>query len=108
MSRALVTALILCASMAGASEQVGCAPVQVDETRRLALMEAVRRRPVNVRVLEYIQVVCVVALMGFMLFVTFFDTTDIFGDNKKAEAPPKPSFRGVEKVEPAAEVVPAP
>ncbi len=70
----------------------------------IALMEAVRRRPVNVRVLEYIQVVCVVALMGFMLFVTFFDTTDIFGDNKKVEAPPKPSFRGVEKMEPAAEV----
>ncbi|MFD0982785.1 tetratricopeptide repeat protein [Tropicimonas aquimaris] len=45
MSRTLATALILCASMAGASEQVGCAPVQVDETRRLALMEAVREAP---------------------------------------------------------------
>ncbi|MGI9240852.1 MAG: site-2 protease family protein, partial [Verrucomicrobiales bacterium] len=75
----------------------------------IALMEAVRRRPVNVRVLEYIQVVCVVALMGFMLFVTFFDTTDIFGDNKKGEAPPKPSFRSVEEAaEPASETVPSP
>lgn len=49
----------------------------------IALMEMIRRRPVNVRILEYVQVVCVVALMGFMLFVTFFDFTDLFG--KKAE-----------------------
>lgn len=74
----------------------------------IALMEAVRRRPVNVRVLEYIQVVCVVALMGFMLFVTFFDTTDIFGEKKKGEAPPKPSFSKVAEPAPVVEEAPAP
>jgi hypothetical protein len=75
----------------------------------IALMEAVRRRPVNVRILEYVQVVCVVALMGFMLFVTFFDTTDIFGGKKKSEAPPMPSFStGGAVPAPAGELAPSP
>ena len=75
----------------------------------IALMEAVRRRPVNVRILEYVQVVCVVALMGFMLFVTFFDTTDLFGGGGKKdsdEPPPTPSF--ATPAVPAGEAVPAP
>jgi regulator of sigma E protease len=72
----------------------------------IALMEAVRRRPVNVRILEYVQVVCVVALMGFMLFVTFFDTTDLFGGKKKDEAPPVPRFS--QKANPVGEVAPTP
>lgn len=59
----------------------------------IAIMEAVRRRPVNVRILEYVQMVCVLALFGFMLFVTFFDATDIFGGKKKDRGPPpKASF----------------
>ena len=73
----------------------------------IAIMEAVSRRPVNVRVLEYVQVVCVVALMGFMLFVTFFDTTDLFGGKKQSVPPPKPSFSTAVKPAPAAEPAPA-
>ncbi len=42
----------------------------------LALYEAVRRRPVSARVLQYLQTACAVVLIGFMLFIAFFDTGD--------------------------------
>jgi regulator of sigma E protease len=42
----------------------------------LALIEVVRRRPVSARLLNYIQTACAVLLIGFMLFIAFFDTGD--------------------------------
>ncbi len=42
----------------------------------LAIIEAVRRRPVSGRILQYIQTGCAMVLIGFMLFVTFFDSGD--------------------------------
>jgi regulator of sigma E protease len=45
----------------------------------LALVEAIRRRPVNVRFLEIIQTGCAVAIIGFMLYIAFFDVQDLFG-----------------------------
>ena len=42
----------------------------------LALIEALRRRPVNARLLQYLQTACAVVLIGFMLFLAFFDTGD--------------------------------
>jgi regulator of sigma E protease len=42
----------------------------------LALYEAVRRRPVRAGVLNAIQTACAVILIGFMLFIAFFDTGD--------------------------------
>ncbi|HEV2391694.1 MAG TPA: RIP metalloprotease RseP [Verrucomicrobiae bacterium] len=42
----------------------------------LALLEAVRRRPISARVLQYLQTACAVILIGFMLFIAFFDTGD--------------------------------
>lgn len=63
----------------------------------IALMEMIRRRPVNVRVLEYVQVACVVTLMGFMLYVTFFDITDLFGEKGVDR---KYSFPQLEQVAP--------
>jgi regulator of sigma E protease len=43
----------------------------------LALFEAVRRRPVSVTVLQYLQTACAVLLIGFMLFIAFYDTGDL-------------------------------
>ncbi len=43
----------------------------------LAIIEGIRRRPINVRVLEIIQNGCAMLLIGFMLYVTFFDVLDI-------------------------------
>jgi regulator of sigma E protease len=45
----------------------------------LALVESVRRKPVSVRVLEVVQTACAVVIIGFMLYVTFFDVGDLFG-----------------------------
>jgi regulator of sigma E protease len=45
----------------------------------LALIEAARRKPVNVKLVEWIQTACAMLIIGFMLFVTFFDVQDLFG-----------------------------
>jgi regulator of sigma E protease len=42
----------------------------------LAMLEAVRRRPVSAKFLQYIQTGCAMLLIGFMLFLAFFDTGD--------------------------------
>lgn len=42
----------------------------------LALVEAVRRRPVSARVLQYVQSAFAILLIGFMIFIAFFDTGD--------------------------------
>lgn len=43
----------------------------------LAVIEAIRRRPVNVRILEYVQSACALVIIGFMLFIAFFDLQDL-------------------------------
>jgi regulator of sigma E protease len=42
----------------------------------LAALEAFRRRPISAIVLQYLQTACAVILIGFMLFLAFFDTGD--------------------------------
>ena len=42
----------------------------------LALIEGIRRRPVNVRIIGAIQTSCAVLIIGYMLFITFFDAQD--------------------------------
>jgi regulator of sigma E protease len=42
----------------------------------LAIVEAIRRRPVSARLLNYLQSACAVVLIGFMLFIAFYDTGD--------------------------------
>ena len=43
----------------------------------LAIIESVRRKPVNIRVLEVVQTSCAVLIIGYMLYVTFFDVQDL-------------------------------
>jgi regulator of sigma E protease len=50
----------------------------------LAIVEAIRRKPVNVRALEIVQTACALMIIGFMLYVTFFDVGDMFGDRRRA------------------------
>ena len=45
----------------------------------LAIIEGVRRKPVNIKLVEWIQTGCALLIIGFMLFVTFFDVQDLFG-----------------------------
>lgn len=43
----------------------------------LAIIEAIRRKPVNVRLLEYVQTACALTIIGFMVFIAFFDVQDL-------------------------------
>jgi len=43
----------------------------------LAIIEAIRRKPISVRVLETVQTACAVLLIGFMLYLTFYDVGDL-------------------------------
>ncbi len=45
----------------------------------IALIEWIRRRPVNIRILEVVQTGCALLLIGFMLYVTFYDVSDHLG-----------------------------
>lgn len=42
----------------------------------LALVEVIRRRPVSARLLNALQSACAIFLIGFMLFIAFYDTGD--------------------------------
>src|SRR5438093_150096 len=62
----------------------------------LAIIESLRRKPVNMRVLEVVQTSCAVLIIGYMLYVTFFDVQDLpFVRNKldqlEAQSPAKNS-----------------
>jgi regulator of sigma E protease len=48
----------------------------------LALVEAVRRRPVSMRVLEVVQTGCAILIIGFMVYIAFFDVQDLFGGRR--------------------------
>jgi regulator of sigma E protease len=50
----------------------------------LALIEAIRRRPVNIRVLQVVQTACAVLIIGFMVYIAFFDVQDLFGVRREA------------------------
>jgi len=43
----------------------------------LAIIESVRRKPVNIRLLEFIQTGCAALIIGYMLYVTFYDAQDL-------------------------------
>ena len=60
----------------------------------LALVEGVRRRPINLRVLETLQGACAILLIGFMLYISFYDVQDLpWNSNQKPKfsAPAKPA-----------------
>jgi len=43
----------------------------------LALIESVRRKPVNIKVLEVVQTSCAAVIIRYMLYITFFDVQDL-------------------------------
>jgi regulator of sigma E protease len=62
----------------------------------LSIIEWIRRRPLSMKILEPLQTVCAVLLIGFMLYVTVFDAQDSArismggGDEVKFAPPSKP------------------
>lgn len=63
----------------------------------LAIIEAIRGRPLNIRLLEILQAGFAMLLIGYMLYITFFDVQDLPWRQQKGEPPaelkftPKPS-----------------
>ncbi len=49
----------------------------------LAIIESVRRKPVNMRILEWVQSACAALIIGYMLYISFFDIGDLFGRNSE-------------------------
>ncbi len=48
----------------------------------LAVIESVRRKPVNLRLLEVIQTACFLLIAGYMLYVSFYDVGDLASGHK--------------------------
>ena len=49
----------------------------------LAIIESIRRKPVNIRVLEFVQTACAVLIIGYMAYVSFFDIGDWLGEKRE-------------------------
>ena len=58
----------------------------------LAIIEAIRRKPINVRVLEIVQSGFAMLIVGYMLYVTFFDVQDLPWRSKGEEPPAELKF----------------
>jgi regulator of sigma E protease len=43
----------------------------------LALVEGVRRKPISAKIINAIQTSCAVLLIGFMLYIAFYDVQDL-------------------------------
>jgi regulator of sigma E protease len=56
----------------------------------LAVVEGIRRKPVNPKIVEWVSTACALLLIGFMLYVTFFDVRDLLPE-KAAVATPAPA-----------------
>ena len=57
----------------------------------LALIEAVRRKPVNIRVLEIVQTGCAVVIIGYIAYISFFDFGDLVSEKRGQEEAPAPA-----------------
>lgn len=57
----------------------------------LAIIESMRRKPVNIRILEVVQTGCAVLIIGYMAYVSFFDIGDWFGRSSDEARPPAAS-----------------
>jgi len=57
----------------------------------LAIIEALRRRPVNVKFLEVVQTSCALLILSFMLYIAFFDVEDLhlFGTGAEMRFEPR-------------------
>ncbi len=63
----------------------------------LAMIESVRRKPVNIRVLEVIQTSCAMLIIGYMLYVTFFDVQDLPFIKKKLDQLEAPQSKAAQE-----------
>lgn len=63
-------------------------------------IEMIRRKPGNARVLEILETACLFTILGYVLYVTYFDVTDFFPHDRPAatsSATPAPASPAVSK-----------
>lgn len=58
----------------------------------LAIVEAIRRKPINIRLLEIVQTGFAMLIIGYMLYITFFDVQDLPWRRQKEEPPAELKF----------------
>jgi len=58
----------------------------------LSLVEAMWRRPVNARLLQAVQTSCAVLLIGYMLYIAFYDVQDLGWRRGQEKEPPPIQF----------------
>jgi len=65
----------------------------------LALVEGIRRKPVSARLLNALQTACAVLIIGYMLYITFYDVQD---SSWRTREKALPEIKFAPKPEPAA------
>jgi len=63
----------------------------------LAIIEGIRRRPVSLRILEAVQTGCAVMIIGFMVYIFFFDVQDLFQGSGQKKLRPKAASSEAQK-----------
>ncbi|MBI5386183.1 MAG: RIP metalloprotease RseP [Verrucomicrobia bacterium] len=58
----------------------------------LATIEAIRRKPVHAKLLNALQTACAVLLIGYMLYIAFFDVQELPWKRSKEKEPPAMRF----------------
>jgi len=58
----------------------------------LAIIEAIRHKPISARVLGALQTGCAVLIIGYILYITFYDVQDLPFRAQKAPKPPPVKF----------------
>ena len=58
----------------------------------LALIEAVRRKPVSIRILNAVQTSCAMLIIGYMLYIAFYDVQDVMPDSRGRQSVPEMKF----------------
>jgi regulator of sigma E protease len=66
----------------------------------LAVVEGVSRRPVNARLLNILQTSCAVLIIGYMIYILFYDVQELELRRSKEPAPPEIKFSPPEPVTP--------
>ena len=53
----------------------------------LAILEGIRRKPISIKLLEFVQTGCAVVIIGYICYVSFFDIGDFFGSKGEPDLP---------------------
>jgi len=70
----------------------------------LAIVEAVRRKPMEIKILNWLQTACATLVIGYILYVSFYDVQDLKPDRSK----PGPEMKFAPKTDNSSNTAPVP